>query len=542
MQANDTILSWPLQSWQRFALALISSVLVIFSIPQYNIALFAWFAFTPLFFAIENTTPKRAFFIGWLAGIVTNAVSFYWIPHLLIRFGHLNIVLSYFLLLLLAFYQGLSYALFSWLIVKARSRIKKRLPLILLAPIAFVSVEFLMPILFDWYFAVTQAWHPTWIQIADITGPTGVSAMLILASAGIYDFVFEFKFHRENFIRKLKWLSIAPTLILVIFIYGQIRIHQIEAIRNRSKKIRVGVVQANIGIQQKGRAGLALQNHRLHLEESWKLQQEGIDLLVWPESSYPWAITRDRKKDYPARDPRQIMQGIKVPLIFGALTYSTEEPYPYNTALMVSPSGKFIGRFDKNYLLAFGEYIPFYDLVPSFKKWFPAASHFAHGKDVVTFPFKDKKIAPLICYEGLLPTFTRRIAKLKPNLMVNITNDAWFGKTSEPYQHMALVIFRAVELRLDFVRSVNTGVTSFIDATGKILGETKSHDPVIEKGVKPESLRGKVALMPSGHTFYTFFGDLFAYLNLFAMFMIFFGAKWLNKKQRTKTSKGHKKK
>ncbi|MES1209679.1 MAG: apolipoprotein N-acyltransferase, partial [Pseudomonadota bacterium] len=157
------------------------------------------------------------------------------------------------------------------------------------------------------------------------------------------------------------------------------------------------------------------------------------------------------------------------------------DKYPYNTALMMDAAGDITGKFDKVFLMLFGEYIPLYDSIPWFTEIFPEASNFSRGSIPASFPLRtaggDFKLGPLICYEDILPGWARRVARLEPNAFVNITNDAWFGRTSEPHQHLALAVFRAVEHRLEMVRAVNTGVSAHIDAAGRVLAETESVDP-----------------------------------------------------------------
>src|SRR5258708_22928615 len=123
-----------------------------------------------------------------------------------------------------------------------------------------------------------------------------------------------------------------------------------------------------------------------------------------------------------------------------------------------------------------GEYIPFYGQIPWFTKLFPEASNFSRGSEPASFPLtvggRPYRIGPLICYEDIIPGFTRRVVGLQPNLLVNITNDAWFGRTAEPHQHLALAVFRSVEHRLDMLRAVNTGVSAHIDAARPLLAQT----------------------------------------------------------------------
>lgn len=467
----------------------------------------AWIAFVPLLWALRGTSVRFAFTCGWTAGLVTNLGGFYWIPHLLMRFGQISRPLALFLFLLLALYQGLHFGVFAGLLRLTKQHLP-RLPITLVAPLYFVSLELVTPFIFPWYIAITQAWVLPVIQVADLAGPLGVSCLLVLSAAAVYELV-------EALARKepLPRLSTAAALVVIgaALAYGVVRIRQVQERRQRAEAIDVGIVQANIGIDRKGSPEHRLRHHQIHLEESWKLQQAGADLLVWPESSYPFWFDRAQTRDYPPGDPRRVMQRIDVPLIFGAASFGRGEPYPYNSAFMLAPDGRILGRFDKNFLLVFGEYIPFYEQFPSFRKWFPAASHFARGTTVTTFPLGPHRVGPLICYEDIIPAFGRRLAPLAPNLLVNITNDAWFGRTAEPYEHLALAVFRSVELRLDLVRAVNTGVSALIDATGRVYAQTASHDPVVEPGVKPERLLGQAKLLPPPDTVYARWGNVFGY-------------------------------
>jgi apolipoprotein N-acyltransferase len=169
-------------------------------------------------------------------------------------------------------------------------------------------------------------------------------------------------------------------------------------------------------------------------------------------------------------------------------------------------------------LLVFGEYIPFYDSIPWFTDVFPEACNFNRGESPGSFPLRlrgqDFRLGPLICYEDILPGFTRRTVDLDPNLLVNITNDAWFGKTFEPYQHLALSVFRSVENRLEMVRAVNTGVSAHIDAAGRVRSLLPAVDPATEPA--PAKLLVEAALLDRGGL-YRHVGDLFAWLCTVAL-------------------------
>ncbi len=215
-----------------------------------------------------------------------------------------------------------------------------------------------------------------------------------------------------------------------------------------------------------------------------------------------------------------------VPLLFGSLT-SPVSGFPYNSALLLDGESHIVGRFDKNILMVFGEYIPFYEQMKWAKKFIPDMSNWARGTDVTTFtaevPAGQAVIAPDICYEDLFPSFFRRIAKLSPapNLLVNITNDAWFGRTSEPWEHMALSVYRSVELRLDLIRSVNTGVSVLIDATGKVVAHTQAYDP--DEGPTPPNTLLVDAALLKVQTLYATLGEWFGGL---CFLLVLLGSIW----------------
>ena len=264
----------------------------------------------------------------------------------------------------------------------------------------------------------------------------------------------------------------------------------------------------------------------LYFSEGADLTQRGADVIVWPESSYPFAIDRDQPADLPPSHRARVRRGFDTPLLFGTVTIGDRrvEPYPFNTALMLDAEGRFTARFDKNFLLVFGEYIPFYERMKWVQTLIPEASNFARGDSVTTFPLEvprlgDRghvKLGPMICYEDIIPSFGRRLVAQRPNLLVNITNDAWFGATSEPYEHLALAVFRAVEHRLDLVRAVNTGVSAFVDATGRVYEKGPAVDPQLTPDVKPVALLQPMAVMEASGP-YGALGDLFGVLNLLAV-------------------------
>jgi apolipoprotein N-acyltransferase len=511
----------------RLGLSALSGALLFLAVPGFGLWPLMFVAMVPqLWVARAASTPRRAFLFGWLTGTIANAGGFYWMDGLLERFGHMPPIEALPIMLLLVAYQGLAFALFSWGVRRMQDRTGR--PLALLAPLVMVAIELLVPQIFPYYLAISVAFVPRLIQVADLTGPLGVTALLLLFNGALADFLHDRGCRRG--------LVVAAVLLCADLGYGAARIHQADARRAAAPKVRTGLVQANVGILEKWDPDEFARLLRLHQEASADLARNGAGLVVWPESSYPFALPRDFARDIPIDDDRRVRRGFETPLLFGAVTVAGRgertgpDRYPYNTAMMMNAAGNITGKFDKVFLMMFGEYIPFYDSIPWFTQLFPEACNFSRGSKPGSFPLTtpsgDFKLGPLICYEDILPSWTRKVARLQPNAFVNITNDAWFGRTAEPHQHLALAVFRAVEHRLEMVRAVNTGVSAHIDATGRVLAETESVDPAEEPHAAPKTLLVELAMLPGGGLYQTV-GDLFGFLCLAAL-----AALWVQERRK----------
>ena len=527
----------------RLGLSALSAALLCLSVPTVNAWPLMWIALVPqLHVALTSRTAKRAFLQGWFTGTLANTVAFFWMDGLLERFGHMSPLEALPIMLLLTAYQGLEFALLSWGVYRVHARTEGRLPTALVAMLVMATIELAMPQIFPFYLAISQAWVPIVIQVADLTGPIGVSALMVAWNGALVDAWHGLRAGRggmEPGARRvrddggarrlrdaLRPLAVASAFVAAALAYGGVRLHEVDAARAAAPKVKTGLVQANVGILEKWDpeefAKLLVTHQRLSAD----LTRAGAELVVWPESSYPYALPRPFTHEWPAGDPRRVREGFDTPLLFGALTRTesrarkSADKYPYNTALMLDAGGTVTGAYDKVFLMLFGEYIPFYDSIPWFTQLVPEASNFSRGAEPASFPLRvrgrDYKLGPLICYEDILPSFTRRVAKLAPNALVNITNDAWFGRTAEPHQHLALAVFRAVENRLELVRAVNTGVSAHIDAGGRVLARTESVDPAETPDARPVTLLVELAMLDGGGL-YRHVGDLFAFACALAL-------------------------
>ncbi len=499
------------RGWRAAILCIFSGCLWFLACTPHDLWLLAWVAMVPALFVLDRcSTARRAGFYCWISGAVTTAGGFYWMIELLRRFAGMDLASSVLIYALFCAYQGIISLLFGIVVYTLRRR--TRLPMILLAPLVIVPCELIVPLIFPFHHAIMLAWHPITIQIADLAGPLGVTALLFVINGAVYDVLTD---------RAQRWKSaMAGALILAaVLLYGLVRMRQFDAAAASAPKLAVGVVQPNVAYDEKGlkHPELAASQLRDLQEQSRQLEKSGAQLIVWNESSYPYSLPSDLKSDFPETDPRRIRPGFSTPTVIGALTRSPDRSILHNSALLIDRQGNIAGRYDKMRLLAFGETIPAVDTFPWLRDLVPTGfGDFTPGKEANSLPLQipglgDLRLGAIICYEDILPELLRQVGEKHPHLMINLTNDTWFGEKAEPWQHLALAVFGSVEERTSMVRAVNSGVSAFIDPNGRVVQQTYAVDPFIH----PHAATSSLAIMPvveGGHTVYARVGNLFAYL------------------------------
>ena len=475
----------------RLVLSSTAGAMIFLSFPRFDQLHLAWLAMVPALFVIgDASTPRRALFWGWYTGIVANLGAFYWMTGLLEQFAGFPVIAALPVVLLLAAHNGFVYALWGWLVRRFAARVRP--PLAVFATVAFVAVELCWWEIFPWFFGNSQHLFLPVIQVADLAGVSGVSFVVLLTGFTLH--VMLRSLVRGEPFPKRAALA-AGVVLLVTLGYGVVRIHQYDEAAASATKLKIGVAQSNIGIKEPRASFLRKTDEQDAMARA--LAAKGADLVVLPESALPFSFPRP-----PPKLPR-LAADFGGPTIFGAASFD-KDGRQFNTAYLLERDGTVAGAYDKNYPLPFGEYLPFMDRpwMQWLRKALPYASFLTPGTEVEVFEFRGHRLGIMICYEDILPRFTRRLAGKRPNVLINITNDAWFGRTTEPHHHMALSIMRAVENRLFLVRSVRTGISGFVDATGRIYAQTQLE--------RPETLLREVAVL-SGATVYRSIGDVFGY-------------------------------
>lgn len=487
-----------------YALAALSGILTALAFPMFDLEILAWIGLVPLFFSLRDKNPLQSIYLGLIGGIAFYIILLYWIPVPIITYGKLPGPVGILLLLLLASYLSLYTATFAFLISFFRMRLG--LPLVLTAPAIWVSLELLMTYLFTGFpwglLGYSQYLNLTVIQIADITGVYGISFAIVMVNAGIYRVIERYSEGLSFWWGRSIWA--ATFILLLIAGYGYWRLNS-QLPTPDSQLIKVGIVQGDIDQDHKWDREYQTETIDTYIELTKKVSKGGVDLVVWPETAVPFYFQNDETyKPLILKAARDINSHI----VFGSPAYSREmeEVRYYNSAFLISPGMEVVDRYDKLHLVPFGEYVPLKKLLFFVDKMTEGIGDFSTGDRVKTLDMPGTKIGTLICYEGVFPDLTRKIVREGATLLVNITNDAWFGNTSAPYQHLSMYSFRAVENRVPVIRAANTGVSAFIDVRGMIISRTG----IFEKGYIKKRI--ETPGIDSPPTFYTRFGDLFAYL------------------------------
>ena len=456
----------------------------------------AWIAFVPLFWAVQRAkTVRGAVGYGWLMGFAAHLFGFYWLVYTISAFGGFPYPVSVLVFVLYAALQAIQMALFALFVRGAGFG-----PLKIFPALFWVPLEFLFPLLFPWHVANSQVAFTSFIQSADLVGPYGASFVVIWSNAAVFHAWFA---RDESGPRRYLPMAYAALAVIASLFYGFGRLQSIGAEMAEARKLSVAAVQGNVDIDMKWNPALAQKNLAKHRQLTEPVSP--VPLVIWPESSIEAFIPENLEAL-----PPEFMPTLKAErsfFIFGAKSYRGKPGQPgikmFNTAFITDARGRILSRYHKQVLLAFGEYLPFSRIL-SLLPAMPFADGFTAGPGPVVFSMaRGIRIAPLICYEDLMPDLSRKfVSETRANILVNLTNDAWYGRSVGPWQHLWLSQSRAIETRRSLLRVTNTGVTSLINAKGELVKTL----PMFTAAV----METEVEIL-NGETYYVRFGDWFAW-------------------------------
>lgn len=480
-----------------FLLSVLSGVLLTLGFPTPEMFYLSWVALLPLFVALRNSTEKGAFRLGFVCGLTHYVTALYWIQYVLQRYGSIPLPLAVFLLVLLSGYLALYPACFAYI---ARKWQDHSLLWIFGLPGVWVGLEWIRGYVltgFPWAnLGYTQTPFALLIQFADITGVYGVSWLVVLGNTTLMSCL------NRN---RTRWsLPVFALCMLAAIVYGSWRLAAIHSLQNRATPWTVGVIQGNIDQARKWDPAFQQETLKRYRELSLAAAQNDPrpDFLVWPETAAPFFYGVEEAL---TGQVNEIVRDMGVPLLFGSPAVSLVDGKPrlQNRAYLVDGKAGLMGAYAKQHLVPFGEYVPLQKILFFVNRLVEAAGDFVPGHTSEPLVVNGKALGILICYEGIFPDLARRTVREGAMCLVNITNDAWYGNTAAPYQHLEIERWRTIEFRVPMIRAANTGISTVFDATGAPCDKI----PLNEQGELVCSVRPV-----KQETFYAQWGDLFGWL------------------------------
>jgi apolipoprotein N-acyltransferase len=460
----------------RWMPAAASGVLLTAAFPKLGLSMVAWVALVPLFIALRNLDPPKAFRTGLIAGIVHYLTLLYWVVITMQTYGYLPWWQCIGLLVLLSTYLGLYPAFFAMLIAHLG---RKPGQLLLLAPVCWVALEYVRSFLltgFPWgIVGYSQFNRLHIIQISDMFGVYGVSFLIVLFNAAVYATILlltKGQWHGKGVKRRdLIGVVLLPLMLIgLTLMYGNRRMHAVDEALANATSTQVAAIQGNIDQAHKWDPVFQISTTKKYVDLTLSAAATHPDLIVWPESATPFFFGASPKL---SRLVTEAVRQTGAYLLVGSTSAqaSADQRVLYNSAFLVSPDGRTMGRYDKVHLVPFGEYVPLKRLLSFAGKMVAQVGDFSSGVKGRTLAWREAgpPIGVQICFEIIFPGLSRALVKNGAGMLVNLTNDAWFDRSSAAYQHFAMTVFRAVENRRALVRCANTGISGFIDPVGRII-------------------------------------------------------------------------
>lgn len=476
---NQLVAPARLQRALPWLAASLSALLFHLSIPPLNWGAFALLAFVPLLWAASSSSALTAGLLGGWTGFLIQLIGHRWLPETLTHFAGLSMLTGALIAILISLYQAaalaFTVALARWL------TLRYQLPALLTAPLLIVIFEAVLPMLFPTSLAISVWTLAPLTQIAELGGTPAVAGLVILLN-GIALAVLQSGGR--------KGLLAACSIALAVLALSMARITAVERAASAAVPLQVALIQPNVGVLSQSERSAQGEDLLATLRQQTEAAGlAGAELVVWPESAFPYRFNRNQRYEYAAGHPWNLRGSYTGRLLFGSLTgvvadaRGTGTDATYNSAVLIRKNGEVAGFYDKRDLLMFGEYIPFAHRYPDWaqrtKAAIPGFVDVSAGgpRGVLRDNLANEeelRIAPMICFEEVLPGASKRAGAAKPNLFVSLSSHAWFGDSVLPEYALALASFRAIETRRYLLRATTTGVSSVTDATGQTLARSQA--------------------------------------------------------------------
>ena len=496
----------PARTWPGDAaliLAAVSGLLLALSFPRYGHPMLAWVALTPVIVAVfENNRGRagfqgpRACLPGFVAGLGYFGGTVYWTGTVVTQFGGLSAPVGVVVAALLVAYLSLFPALFTLCLGSLAARYGRRA--ILLAPAVWVTSELGRTYFWSGFPWLLLGYSQTTVlpiaQFASVAGVFGMSALVALVSTALAYVVIS----RSS--ESIITVGVTAALLLGITVWGNRRLESND-LAGQGRQMRVALIQGNIPQEQKWDAAHAGAILNTYLAMTREAAAKGAQLVIWPESSTPFPFLDDKAG---GERIRTVVRETGIELLLGSDQVDREDKSYYNAAFLVRKDGTVGGVYQKMHLVPFGEFVPLQQLLFFVGPLVEQAGAFTPGRDMVVLPTTHGAISTAICYEIVFPRLVGESVRRGSQLLTTITNDAWYGRSSAPYQHFLQASMRAIEQGRYLARAANTGITGFVDPYGRVLQQSD----IFERAILIDDVR-----MLDVQTVYGRIGDLFAYIS-----------------------------
>jgi apolipoprotein N-acyltransferase len=540
--------SWKLGAWKLWAAAGLSAGLLELPFPIAGPmppwrSIFAWFGLVPLLWAllspecVDGPRPlRRAFLLSYLCGALWYTGNCYWVRDTMLHYGDMPLGAPTLLLIAYSMVLGLYFGLFGVGLMLVRRATGSTRWALAAAPILWTALELaaarITSVPWD-QLGYSQVDNGVVSQLAPWTGVYGISFVVVAVNALVAGFRFTTE-QTKNPVARIRIISWYFAVYLTIMFLAEG--YNVLPAPQPTPTATAVLVQPNLDVGQDNRwdglgewdrhmaefkrlAGENCKTYIAGVPQTGALQGEIVcppypthpDLVVWPESPAP----------FEEADPKfqqaliGIAQSVQAPLVVGNigadLTADGQLSHYYNSAIVVGSDGSRVGRYDKIHLVPFGEYIPFQNLLTFAHKLTGRVSSFTRGDEHKVFRLGGHRYGVFICYEAVFANEVREFSQLGAEVLVNISDDGWYGDTSAPWQHLNMLRMRAIENRRWILRDTNNGVTASIDPYGRVRQSIPRH--AVDALPAQYGFRSDI-------TFYTAHGDLFAWLCVFSTLVI----------------------
>ncbi len=506
----------------QYVLAITSGILFALSFPKYGHPAFAWIALAPLLVALSHTTPSRAFTLGLVTGVFYFTGTLYWITGVMVRYGDLQTWVAILVNASLVGYLAFFPALFAFVV--RRLTIAHGPQMLAAAPIVWVATELGRNYPFGGFPWVLLGYSQVTVlptaQLASVFGVHGVSMLVASVSTALAMYTTtgstaealpsaapsrERPSDVGRPFRGAYPIAIVLAIVFAVALWGARRAASADLTR-AGEPIRVGLIQGNVTLEERMDRSRLRSIFDNYLNMTRQAIREGASFVIWPEAATPFRFEDD---PIGAGRIRTLAQQAHVPILLGSdqierSTRGLPTKY-YNSAFMVRADGTTAGAYRKMHLVPFGEYVPakwlFFFAAPLVEN----VSDFSAGDVATILPVGTHNLSTAICYEVVYPDLVRQFVVAGSEMLTTITNDAWFGRTSAPFQHFEQASMRAIEEGRYLVRSANTGVSGIVDPYGRVLART----PIFQQAV----LVGEARFLTET-TFYARHGDVLAWASV----------------------------